>query len=306
MAASANLFNKYIWLADLVYSSGKITREEIDSRWQKCSLNDKHDSGIPERTFHRWRDEIFQLFHINIDCHRGNSGIYYVANANELANSRRQQWLLNTFAVTNIINENEAIQDCILLESMPSDARFLTPIMEAIRNHRVLEVTYKRFDQSEPHSFLMEPYCVKAFKQRWYMVGKSSDHPDEIRVYALDRIHEMKLTEQPYDIPADFNGKEYFKNFYGIYKGGADPQKVRIQVKAAGANYLRSLPLHHSQREIEQTNDFSVFEFYIAPTFDFIQELRTHGSNLKVLEPQWLAMEFRQLGWDYTLMYPKE
>lgn len=306
MAASSYLFNKYIWLADLIYSSGTISRDEIDRRWSTCSLNERHEKSIPKRTFLRWKQEIEDLFQIFIGCKRGVPACYYIENANEIAQSQTKQWLLNTFAVTNLINENKNIQDRILLEDMPSDSRFLTSIMESIRSQRVLEVTYKKFGDAEPHSFTMLPYCVKAFKQRWYMVGKSSDHPDEIRVYALDRIHDMKILDDHYDIPEDFDGKEYFRNFYGIYKGGAEPQRILIQIKAAGANYLRSLPLHHSQKEIEQTNEYSIFEFYLAPTFDFIQELRTHGSNLKVLEPQWLAMEFRKLGWEYTLMYPKE
>lgn len=306
MAASSYLFNKYIWLANLIYSSGMISRDEIDRRWSTCSLNERHETRIPKRTFLRWKQEIEDLFQIIIGCKRGVPAYYYIENANEIAQSQTKQWLLNTFAVTNLINENKNIQDRILLEDMPSDSRFLTSIMESIRSQRVLEVTYKKFGDAEPHSFTMYPYCIKAFKQRWYMVGKSSDHPDEIRVYALDRIHDMKILNDHYDIPEDFDGKAYFRNFYGIYKGGAEPQRILIQIKAAGANYLRSLPLHHSQKEIEQTNEYSIFEFYLAPTFDFVQELRTHGSNLKVLEPQWLAMEFRQLGWDYTLMYPKE
>jgi len=81
---------------------------------------------------------------------------------------------------------------------------------------------------------------------------------------------------------------------------------VRVRVTASCANYLRSLPLHHSQIEIEQENDHSIFEFFVAPTYDFIQELRSQGDELLVQKPKWLAMKFRELGWKYTLMYPKE
>jgi len=99
--------------------------------------------------------------------------------------------------------------DCILLEDMPSDARFLTPILDAIKSKKVLIVTYKKFGASEGHAFEMKPYCVKTFRLRWYMVGESSDHPDEVRVYALDRIEAMDVTDKSYEIPADFNGQEF-------------------------------------------------------------------------------------------------
>ena len=278
---------------------------DIDSRWAKSSLNEYHESRIPERTFHRWRQEIEEIFHLNIECHKATN-TYYIANATDMRHNKTHQWLLNTFAVTNLVNESQDIQDRILLEDMPSDARFLTPIMDAMRNKRVLQVTYKRFDAQEAHSFEMQPYCVKAFKLRWYMVGLSSDHPNEVRVYALDRIQDMQMMDKPYEIPEDFDAQAYFYHYYGVWTGAEKPERVLIEVKAAGANYIRSLPLHHSQKEIERTYEYSVFEYFIAPTFDFIQELRTHGDNLRVLQPTWLADKFRQLGWAYTLMYGKE
>jgi len=152
----------------------------------------------------------------------------------------------------------------------------------------------------------MRPYCVKASNLRWYMVGESTDHPGEVRVYALDRIEGMVVTDKHFDLPEDFDGKEYFRDYVGVMKGDAEPQKVKIQAEPIAVNYLRSLPLHHSQVEIERTNEYSVFEYFVAPTYDFIQELRAYGDEIRVLEPQSLREEFRMLGWKYTLMYPKE
>ena len=65
-------------------------------------------------------------------------------------------------------------------------------------------------------------------------------------------------------------------------------ERVRVQATAFRANYLRSLPLHNSQKELERTPDHSVFEYHIAPTADFIQELRAIGPDIIVLQPQWL------------------
>jgi len=305
MAANAKLFNRYIWLTELIYSAGRITRDEIDRRWAQSSLNDEHSSCIPERTFHRWKNEIEELFQIIISCYKPTN-TYFIENSKEIEEKKTLQWLLNTFAVTNIINESEQLHERILLEKMPSDARFLAPIVEAMRLERMLEVTYQKFGDEAPHSFLMEPYCVKAFKLRWYMVGRSSDHPNEVRVYALDRIQSMNVLDKPYHIPDDFDGNLYFKNYYGIWTGEEKPEKVVFQVGARGANFIRSLPLHHSQKEIERCDDYSVFEYYIAPTFDFRQELLTHGAELIVKEPQWLADMFREIGWRFTLNYPKE
>lgn len=307
MAATAQLFNQYVWLTELIYSSRQITFKEINHQWQQSSLNETHTT-LPLRTFHRWRQEIEELFHIIIECDR-TKNCYYIWNADDLHTNKTMHWLLNAFAVNSIIHESQALRDKILLEDMPSDARYLSPIVEAMRNGHVLRVRYKKFLSTSEKGdvFEMRPYCVKAFKLRWYMVGESSKHPGEIRVYALDRIVEMTTTEQTYAIPADFDAHAYFRDYFGVMKGDRNgevkPEKVQIRVVALGADYLRSLPLHSSQKEVKRTKEYSIFEFYIAPTFDFIQELRTFGEEIQVLHPLSLAHKFKELGAKYSEMY---
>lgn len=298
---AAKRFNQYIWLCDVIYSAGRITFPEIANKWLNSSVNDRHEP-LARRTFARWRDEIEDTFNLIIDCDRTNNN-YYIANADDITNSTTQRWLLNTFAVTNLVAESRKFQDRILLEEMPSDARFLTTIMEAIRDGHVLSVSYQRFDALEGRTFEFQPYCLKVFKQRWYTAGISSDHPDELRVYALDRIHEIKTLDKTYTIPADFDAKAYFKNYYGVWLGQTGAQTVRIEASEREAKYIRSLPLHNSQKEIERTGNSVIFEYYIVVSYDFIQELRTRGPEIKVLQPQFLADEFKQLGKDYVNLY---
>lgn len=287
------LFNRYIWLTDIIYSAGRITKEEIDRKWAASALNDKKESRIPHTTFQRLKAGIEEVFGLVIDCDR-TTNLYYIANREDIRNSATQQWLLNTFAVTNMVQESRTIQDKILLERMPSDAMYLTPIMEAIRAGKRLTMTYKKFLAAEPHTFAFAPYCLKTFKQRWYVAGVSEEHPDEVRVYGLDRVQNLTLTDEVYEIPASFDAEAFFFNYYGIWHDTTVPvETVRIRVTPAGANYLRSLPLHHSQKEVKTDEEGVEFEFMIAPTFDFVQELRTHGAGLKVLAPEWLAEQMR-------------
>lgn len=312
----ADLYNRYLWVAQVIYSAGKITREEIDKKWAQSSLNDKKEEKIPERTFHRWRIGAEELLHINIECNRTKME-YYIANASDLEKEKVQRWILNTFAVTNTVTENRQLCDRILVEDMPSDARFLSTIMEAMREGIMIRMTYQRFNADEPHSFEIEPYCLKAFKQRWYMVGRAEDHPDQLRVYALDRVHAItKVKEKCFTIDPNFDAQRYFSDYYGVWTDEqVAAQRVVIQVNTRDANYIRSLPLHHSQQEkllIPDTIDkdgknlqdgYSIFEYNIAPTFDFIQELRTHGSQLKILTPQSLANEMQKNAAEVVELY---
>ena len=296
---------QYLWLANTILSAGRITREQINRRWAYSSINEDRTSTIPERTFHHWRQGAESILDINIDCDRHDNR-YYISNTERLQKDQSKRWLLDSFAVSSIF-QNADLHPFVLLEQMPSDSQFLTPIIDAIRNRKVLGITYQRFNAAQ-RTFTMCPYCVKTFKRRWYMVGLSSDHPDEIRVYALDRILSIEILEQTYEIPQDFDGQDYFKHSYGIFRGNAQPERIVIEVNEMEAKYLRTLPLHASQKEIPYSSTplhpySSRFEFYLAPTFDFEQELRTFGAKLKVIEPQSLADKFKQLGEDYLNLY---
>ena len=154
-------------------------------------------------------------------------------------------------------------------------------------------MTYQGFTKDYPATFIVEPYCLKMFKQRWYVLAYSPGI-DKLYHYSLDRIHAIEPTTQKYKIPADFNAEFYFRNVYGVSGMEDEPQEVEIKIEAYQANFLRSLPLHPSQTEIERQEQFSIFRYNLVPAFEFKQELRKHGSVLEVLKPQWLRDEFRK------------
>jgi predicted DNA-binding transcriptional regulator YafY len=163
--------------------------------------------------------------------------------------------------------------------------------MEAMKKNRLLEITYKGFWSENEHTFPVAPYCVKLFRQRWYMVGNSI-YEDKIRIYSLDRVQEAQLSEETFKYPKKFNPENYFKGCFGIIRDEDCPiETVKLKVSADQANYLRSLPLHPSQKELVHTGEYSIFSIEVRPTFDFQQELLWNGDALEVLEPLWLRKE---------------
>ena len=238
---------------NFVQSAGKITKAEIDRRWMHSSLNEYHESRIPDRTFYRCLNEIEMLFDIEILCERSPyGGQYYIAESD--SNSKTKQWLLSQFAMSQSLDTSRELQDQILYEPIPAGTEYLTTIVEAMREKKKLHVAHLRFDSTEPpHEFLLAPLCLKVFKKK-------------------------------------FNPKAYFSGYYGVFCGKQyTPEIVRARVVPIAAKFLRSLPLHHSQKEIEPC----VFEWFVAPTLDFIQQLRTYGSELEILHPQSLREQFK-------------
>ena len=287
---AAILLNRYIWLVDTIYSAGSISREEIDRRWCR-SLLSEGEMAIPERTFHRYKDAIQELFQINIEFNKTRG--YYIENRTDYARNEMRKWLINTFAVNNLINEGANLRNHIAFEDLPSGQRFLTPILEAIRDRVVLRVTHKGFNRPEATTFKMKPYGLKVFKQRWYVLAES-EYPDHrLLVYSLDRFEAIERTDEQYEIPEDFEIVDYFRNSYGVTGLKGEPELIELKVDASQVKYLRTLPIHHSQQEIETTDEYSVFQYFLVPTYELRQEIFSHGSNVEVVHPKWLREEFK-------------
>jgi hypothetical protein len=292
-----DLFNRYIWLVDTVYRAGKITFEALNRKWLRSDMSGGRD--LPLRTFHNHRNAIEEMFDINIECDKQDGYTYYIENADDMEKGGVRAWLLNTFAVNNLINDSHKIKHRILFEWIPSGQRYLTPVIEAMRDGLRIEITHMSFWHEAPATFEIEPYCVKIFKQRWYVIALNRAS-GKIRTYALDRIRDIRITDVKFKFPKNFDPEHYFDESFGIIvNDDIKPCEVKIKVFGNKRNYFNTLPLHHSQQETETADDHSVFSYFLRPTYDFTQELLSHGNELEVIHPQWFKDELSQKKKEY-------
>lgn len=300
---TALLLNRYIWLLDALYTAGSLSRDEIDRRWSHSSLNDD-GSTIPERTFHRYKDAIQELFQINIAFSKSRG--YYIENSTDIKYQELRKWLVSTFAVNNLIHDGE-LRKHIDFEAMPSGQHYLTTILEAIRDKVRLRVAHKGFCKEEATEFTIAPYCLKVFKQRWYVLAESKHDDGQLRIYGLDRFIKMERTNEKYAIPKKFNMYEHFFSYYGVTSGDKKQKEVvRIRANALQSKFLRTLPLHPTQKEVKTTDEYTIFEYYIIPTLEFRKELLSCGSAVEVLAPQLLREEMKTQIHEMMNMYKDE
>ena len=285
-----NLLNKYVWLVETIYKAKRITFEEINARWLGSEISEGVELAL--RTFHKWRIAVEDMFGLIIECERKGGYHYFIANAEELKTGNIRNWLLNTISVSNLLIDNQHMKDRILLENIPSGQEYLAEIIEAMNNGHSLNITYRSFEREKSNTFVVEPYCVKLFKQRWYMVARSP-YLDKILVYSLDRIIGLETDkEEKFKLPQTFDASVCFDECFGVIAGdGTNVENVKLKVSVGQANYLRSLPLHRSQQELERTDTYSIFHFRVRPSYDFQQEILWHGEEMEVLEPLWLREE---------------
>jgi len=293
-----DLIRKYIWLIDTINQAGSdgITFSEINKKWM---LNDLLSNGdeYPKRSFHNHVEGVSEVFGIEIACRKSHNA-YYIANRGEVNNaSGYKGWLLDALSLSSQLDQSVHLKDRILLEENPSGREFLPTILEAMRESKMLTFSYKPFwmeGDSFSSLYHVQPYALKSFKRRWYLLAKYGNGP--LKVYALDRMLDIDIEFGNFKMPAGFDAEAFFNTCFGIIVGDEKPQHIQLKVDDFQAKYMRSLPIHHSQKELERADNYTVFSFYLRPTFDFIQEILSLGETVEVLSPKELRAEISRIG----------
>ena len=159
-------FNKLIWLVDTIYRSGRITFAEINRRWR---TGDSTRTDIPLRTFHNHRQAIEEMFDINIECDKCTN-TYYIADAEGMLGDKLKMWLLNSFSLNNILQENVDMKNRIVFEEVPLGLQYMDIIIDAMRTGSVLHMEYQAYNWEQPKEVCLEPYFLKLFRHRWYLI----------------------------------------------------------------------------------------------------------------------------------------
>lgn len=287
------LLKRYLWLIDTLKRGGEMTYDEIAERWEKSSVND-NGSALSKRTFYNHCQAVARHFGIDIECRRGRGlNLYSISNPEAIEDNALTKWALDSFSLGELLLGNASIADKILLEDIPSGREWLEPILKALQDNIQIELGYENFFGVK-FAGIVSPLCVKLFKRRWYVLCQVKENRK--RIFSLDRVKSLIVTDKKFIYPKDFVPADYFRDVFGIVAGaGGTVENIVIRTYDELPGYLRSLPMHHSQREIESNKDYTDFSLRLRPSFDFIQELLLHRDQLEVLSPQTLRDELSEI-----------
>lgn len=285
----AKIFQQYVWLVNTLLQYKRLTLEEICQRW----ADDKVIDGNPltRMSFYRHKDAILNMFGIIIECDIEHGYQYYIANPDVLNDGSIEQWMLSTMTVNTVLSDSASLKNRILLENVPAGEEYLQTIILAMKTNKRIQIVYQRFG-AESNERVVSPYAIKLFHRRWYLIAFTGKH---IATFSLDRIHYLKMTNESFELPEDFSAQQYFSDYFGVTTD--ETPLVHIVIRASDwlPDYLRTLPLHHSQREISSNDGFVDFSLDICPTPDFIGELISYGESLEVLEPAELRLKISKI-----------
>ncbi len=312
---AANLFGRYVWLVDVIRRYKSLTYEEINELWKKSGLS--YGEELPLRTFHNHRRAVKDIFDIYIECDSNNGYRYYIDDPEQLEGDGLRNWLLDSYSVLNHIQADKKLEGRIIFENIPSGHLWLTTITDAMRQNKELFITYHGFGKPKPNSFEIEPYCLKVVSRRWYVIArnpyyselneKEGKKPSDVyRVYALDRILKIEETGKTFQMHRNFNIDKFFEGCCGVTNTHADIERVLVMAYDKSADYLRTLPIHSSQKELETNEKGTLFEYRVKPTIEFYQSILAKGEQLEILEPESMRDVMRDIINNLMGYYEKE
>lgn len=281
------LLQKYLWMVQTFVRAGErgLSLEEICDKWEY-----RFDSPYSRRTFNNHRAAIEEVFGVSIECNRSTNR-YFIGNAADVADENAETaWLINTFTVNNMLAMGkERLSGRVSVEDVPSGHTFLTSVMDAMTTNNVITITYRKYTSASEEEFTLRPYAVKEVAKRWYIVAYCVERK-AMRVYGLDRVTGLSITDRKFRMPDSFDVDELFATSYGIYLPEGPGRTITFRTTRKEARFLRDLPIHRSQRELPvkpgtPDDGHVTFEIFVCPNTDLIMEFCRRGDRIEVLSP---------------------
>ena len=242
-----------------------------------------YDFSIGVRTFQRDLEDIRSLYNIDIQYNQSTKAYQIDIDQQPEVNGR----MLEAFDTFNALNISDRLSAHIYFEKRkPQGTENLYGLLHAVKKQVQIKFRYQKFQDDEFTRRTVEPYALKEFKNRWYLLAKDVN-AQHIRTFGLDRLSELEITKNSFQLPNDFKLEERFKYCFGIVSPNDDhPHDIILSFKPIQGKYIKSLPLHETQEIIEDNEEYLLIKLKLFITYDFIAELLSYGDKTKVIQPE--------------------
>lgn len=267
------------------------TFEDIITSLKQASELESYDYVVSKRTFHRDIDDIKSLYQIEITYNRLEK-VYYINNEGQPEISKRMFEALDTVRIQKLTND---LNDIIYFDKRrPRGTEHLYGLVHAIKNCYEVKFGYHKYWDQESSQRKVEPYVLKESRYRWYLIAKDK-RDGKLKSFALDRMNKLTILKNQFVYPEGFNIAEMYKNSFGIISSDwGEPEEVILSMTPYQGEFVKSLPLHDSQRIlIDDDKEFRI-SLNLVITEDFKIEILSMGPRVKVLSPESLVCDVKQ------------
>ncbi len=285
-------FKSYQIILEMVNSTYHASFEEIKDKLEDEGIT------ISARTLQRYFQHIREEFGIEI-CYDKPKNLYYIDESHSLDVNAFLRYLgMMQTGETLGMQANQQNMQFIAMDNETGfkGIEWMDPLLKAMRTHKWIEMTYRKFNADKAKTYELQPYLLKEYQSRWYLFARLGDGK-AFRTFGLDRIQMVKLTKNGFVPDPAVMPKQYFNDIVGlVYDNDESIQDVQIAVDPTQAAYLKSLPLHHSQTEIGTEQDKVIFNYRLIPNFELIQKLLMQSEFIRVIKPLSLRKEIARIG----------
>jgi predicted DNA-binding transcriptional regulator YafY len=267
------------------------TFKEIEDYLERESELQEYKFTVSNRTFRRDLDDIRSILNINIEYDFSRK-VYYINDDGQPEVNNRMLEAFDTFQALNL---SGSFSNYIHFEKRkPQGTENLLGLLHCIKNRYLIKFDYQKFWDSEATSRKAEPYALKEFKNRWYILAKDLKD-NKIKTFALDRLTRLDPTLKKFSYPSNYNVEEHFRYCFGIISpNGQKPEEIILLFKPFQGKYLKTLPLHQTQEIILDNDEELQLKLRLCITHDFLMELLSFGDQVKVLQPEELVNELKR------------
>ena len=275
--------------------------KEINEHYQYSSL---YDGEIIPRTFARYKDYIAETFPCYIDYNQSTNQYFLKRYHQYGQEDSLYNYLLSAYHIEGMSELAVKHRDKVKLLDAPTGVENVQIILEAIDKQKGIECVYYSFDRATKKQQLLIPYFLKTWEQRWYLAAEPDNHHHGISIFALERMGNIRLTEKKMLPSNDVTADEYWEGSFGVnHSDNQVPERIVIKAYGAQAEYIRALPIHESQKELERTDEYTIFEYHIVPCFNLFQQLLWHREKLEIIEPKEMREEIKKIAQNIISLY---
>lgn len=201
--------------------------------------------------------------------------------------------LIGRISISGNLQDKDVTRYVQFEDSPPAKGnQFLSSLLDAIKNQIEVRLSYKSFLVGVENVRIFHPHLLKEYRNRWYVIGV--DKADgKIKTFGLDRITSAVHMDSMFKPLPNFNSDAYFKYSIGITAKDESPEKIRLKFSPKQSNYIRTLPIHSSQKIISDSNGI-VIELMLIITPELIMELRSFGMDVEVIAPLHLREQIKE------------
>lgn len=257
--------------------------------------------GFSKRTMQRDFREIRNIFGVDIEYSPAEKGYFISQSESENMNFQR---MMESFDIFNSLNLSQDLAPFIQLEKRrPQGTEHFYGILHAIKNKLQIRFSYHKFWEDEMTERIVEPYALKEFRSRWYILA--NDTKDiRVKTFALDRISNLEIKSNKFEFPKNYNIEDSFQFCFGIISPNDEkPEEIILSFDPFQGKYIKSLPLHETQQILVDTKDELQIKLKLFITHDLVMELLSFGPEMKVLKPQSLVDEIKAAHFEAFNLY---